>query len=215
MARSPRTRGGRAGRTGRGPTRVGRLQNAVQGGRHLYGPGQAIHGARMGTGPRSSVRLPIYSVCRRGGRQFSAWSRCADRLATAFDRARNPTVVADPTGRRVEWESNLDDVPETNDTQQKEAVADLCAAISRAAVQGGALEQAVANSEVVIALSSHLESALRTIDRQDRALEKISRAVCALQNDAYGPIHEKTPTRPSPKRSSPSRSSVSSLEDSD
>lgn len=138
---------------------------------------------------RASVRLPIYSVFRRGGLQFSAWSRCADRLATAFDRARNPTLAADTTGRRVAWESNLDDGAESYDAQQDEAVADLCAAISRPAVQGGALEQAVANLEVVIALSSHLESASRTIDRQDRALEKISRAVRFLQNDAYGPIH--------------------------
>lgn len=40
-------------------------------------------------------------------------------------------------------------------------------------------------------MSNHLKSALYTYDRQDEALEKTSRAVYVLQNDACGPIHEK------------------------
>lgn len=94
-----------------------------------------------------------------------------------FDRVRNPAAVANPTGQCVDWEISIGNGAEGSAIERAGAFSELCASLSRAAVEGGSLEEGVANSTVVITMTSQIESALRTIDRFDRAMEKMASSI--------------------------------------
>lgn len=112
-----------------------------------------------------------------------AWSQYADRLHTAFDRARNPKAVTN--GRRVATESNLEDVPEQNTLSN----VFITEAVSHALISTVAIDDAFATSEVVVLRASHLESALKQINRQDHVLQRPAGALAKLRNDTYGPLN--------------------------